>query len=196
MLTERLQLSPLTMADLDAVYAVYSNPQTWLHLPTGRHRSIAQTRAMIEATERKWQEHQAGYWAVRLTAPLGGIPADMLIGTGGITPLLTGAVAGSWNLGYRLDPASWGHGLATEIAGAGLRFAAEQQPTHPVLGRVLENNPTSYRVLEKIGLKLQWRGEFDAETIEQSPWLASQAHRIYADRELSPDLLHAAIALN
>lgn len=183
------------MSDLDELHAVYSDPGTWLHLPTGRHASPATTLSLIETTEKRWQEHQAGYWAVRLATPLGDLPAGAFIGSGGITPLLTGAVAGSWNLGYRLTPASWGHGLATEIASAAMDFAAQVQPEYPVMGRVLENNPASYSVLEKIGLTLQWRGEFEAETVQKNPWLSGQAHRIYADRQLTPEMLAAAIKL-
>lgn len=184
------------MDDLEEVYAIYSDPGTWAHLPQGRHTSLAQTRAMIETTERKWQDHQAGYWAVRLAEPLPALPAGTLIGTGGVTPLEDGAVAGSWNLGYRLDPTSWGHGLATEISVAAVRFATRLQPDHPVLGRVMENNPASYTVLEKVGLDLQWRGDFDAKTVRQSPWLKGLGHRVYADRQLDPELLQAVIDLH
>jgi len=201
-LTERLQLSPLTLDDLDEVYAIYSDPRTWAHLPQGRHESPDTTRAMIETTERKWQDHQAGYWAIRLAAPLAGtagtagLAAGRLIGTGGVTPLDTGAVAGTWNLGYRLDPASWGRGFATEIAIAALGFAARSQPDHPVLGRVMDNNPASSAVLTKVGLSLQWRGEFDAGAVLENPWLQGLGHCIYADRPLDAPLLDAVIKLH
>lgn len=184
-LTDRLELTPLSRADETVTHEIYSDPQTWAHLLELRHKTLQQTRAMIESAAAKWQKYGASYWAVRLAVPVGELPAGTFIGNGGINPL-EDAAAGLWNLGYRLTPASWGHGLATELASAALKFAAEIRPEHPVTGRTLENNPGSYSVLEKIGLTLQWSGA-------EAP--GSVSRLIYADRPLNQQQLQALIDL-
>lgn len=60
--------------------------------------------------------------------------------------------SGGWELGYWLTPGAWGHGYATEAAGAVLAMA-------PALGigriaaRYHRDNPASGRVLAKLGFR-------------------------------------------
>ncbi|NYE96637.1 RimJ/RimL family protein N-acetyltransferase [Psychromicrobium silvestre] len=190
MLTERLDLSPLRPEDLDDLYQIYSDPETWQHLPSGRHTEPSRSLAMIESSERDWQESGVGRWAIRLRSPEAKLPAGSFIGAGGLSP----TVGGAWNLGYRLAPAAWGRGFATEFSLACLELAAQTGPEKPVTARVLENNPASATVLEKVGLKLLWAAKGVPEGVPEGP-TTNLPRRIYADRVLDDGLLRALIGL-
>ena len=83
--------------------------------------------------------------------------------------------------------------MATELCRAALDAAALVSPDRPVTARVLERNPASFRVLEKVGLKLIWRG--DAPSAAVDPELrAVVLRRVYADRPLRPELLAELVA--
>ncbi|MGA5305079.1 GNAT family N-acetyltransferase [Nucisporomicrobium flavum] len=56
------------------------------------------------------------------------------------------------NLFYRLDPAYWGIGLATEAADAVVKWAGEHLPEWPILARVRPENVPSQKVAVRAGL--------------------------------------------
>jgi len=55
-------------------------------------------------------------------------------------------------VGYSLDPAYWGRGLATEIAAACLAHARTDLALATVVAVTLPHNARSRRVMEKIGM--------------------------------------------
>ena len=55
-------------------------------------------------------------------------------------------------LGYWLGAASWGHGYATEAAGALVDYGFRELALERVYAQVLEGNAASCRVLDKLGL--------------------------------------------
>ncbi|POH63451.1 N-acetyltransferase [Cryobacterium sp. TMN-39-2] len=204
--TTRLRLAPLAAADVAEVHAIYADPGTWLHLPTGRHTALAQAERMVDESEQSWAASGLGRWAIRLRHDLPGtalpgtaLPGTALPGTTLAAGILIGVASatlmdcGAHNFGYRLTPASWGIGLATEAATVAL--AAAQASAYPVTARVLAGNPASVRVLERIGLTLVWRGQGVAGTASDQPATAALERLIFADRPLKPDLLAAIINL-
>ena len=182
--TARLELRSLTLDDVDELYAVYSDPETWRHLPEGRFTSRERARRLIERSLRSVRATGLGEWAVRVGAggAAAGLAAGTFIGAGGVKL----SAGGVWNLGYRLTPVSWGRGFATEVARAALESAAWAAPDVPVTARVLANNPASVRVIERVGLELVWEGHQAAsgalQNREEPP-----LRRVYTDRPLSPD---------
>ncbi|WEO77097.1 GNAT family N-acetyltransferase [Cryobacterium sp. SO2] len=202
--TARLRLDPLAPADLAAVHAIYADPVTWRHLPAGRHTTLAQTERMLDESEQSWSASGLGRWAIRLRAPVPGVglAAGALIGVASAT--LTDC--GARNVGYRLTPASWGVGLATEAATAVLAVA--QTSDYPVTARALASNPASVRVLERIGLTRVWSGrglpgatiapvsgDAGATPAPGHPDSTALERVIFADRPLAPELLAAIIRL-
>lgn len=194
--TARLQLQPLARSDVAEVHAIYADLGTWLHLPTGRHTAIAQAERMVDESEQSWAASGLGRWAIRLRADLSGthLVAGALIGVASATLMDCGAR----NFGYRLTPASWGVGLATEAATVAL--AAARTSTYPVTARVLAGNPASVRVLERIGLTLVWRGNGVPDSDASSPSseradTTALERLIFADRPLTPELLATIIRL-
>lgn len=167
--TDRLVLTPLAPADIDDVHALFSDARTWTHLPGGRHTDRASTVDLVQRKIGGRARHGLGSWAVRTAHD------HAFVGVGGVD--LT--AGGLWNLGYRLVPAAWGKGYATEVARAAVAAAADVASEVPVTGRVLTNNPASAAVLRRAGLTLVWQGSTSAalpEGVERQVW---------ADRALS-----------
>lgn len=57
------------------------------------------------------------------------------------------------DLGFRLDRAYWGRGLATEAAHACIEYAFTKLKLPLLVGRVQQRNLASVRVLEKLGMR-------------------------------------------
>ncbi|MGN6409710.1 MAG: GNAT family N-acetyltransferase [Curtobacterium sp.] len=167
--TDRLLLTPLSPSDIDDVHAVFSDARTWTHLPAGRHAVRASTVDLVQRKIGGRARHGLGAWAVRAAAD------HTFLGVGGVDM----TAAGVWNLGYRLAPASWGNGYATEIALAAVAAAADVAPDVPVTGRVLTNNPASAAVLGRAGLQLVWQG-LTSSTVPDGV-----ERQVWADRALS-----------
>ncbi len=169
---DRWGLRPLGLDDVDAMHAVMSDPATWRHLPEGVFTRREQTVEVVERAVADWSGVGLGQWAVLLE--------DVLVGGGGAMPQ-----DGWWNLGFRLTPAVWGHGLATWVADVGLAAARRTRAEWPVVARSLSSNPASARVSENAGLALVHRGPSP-----HGPDLV-----VHADRPLDHDLLAAIVAL-
>ncbi|RXZ46683.1 N-acetyltransferase [Agromyces fucosus] len=195
--TERLLLRPLTLDDADAYFRVYGDPRTWEHLPSSRHTSRAMSVDAIERAIAGRLEYGFSHNAVFLREPVGALPAGAFLGSAGARMLDFDA----WNLGYRFAPEAWGRGFATEAARASLTAAQTTRPDTPVTARVLGDNAASIRVIERIGLELQWRGRaarLGGSDDEHSSTPGTTTHLdrvIYADRALGDEMLDAVIAL-
>lgn len=165
-------LRPLVLDDVDAVHAVYSDPETWRHLPQGCFADRAQSLALAERAVRDWRDSGLGEWAVTVRSEV--------VGTGGVTPR-----DDWWNLGFRLTPDVWGHGLGTWVASVAVGAAHRTQPDWPVVARSLATNPASGAVSEAAGL----------ERVHVEPWPDGPARVVHADRPLPKALLAEIVAL-
>ena len=70
-----------------------------------------------------------------------------------LKPANSYGLIGGTELGYRLYPASWGRGLATEGARALITSAFERLHLDRVVATTMADNTGSWRVLEKCGLR-------------------------------------------
>ncbi|WP_423919512.1 GNAT family N-acetyltransferase [Frigoribacterium sp. 2-23] len=197
-LTDRLLLSPLADDDVPELHRIFADPDTWQHLPSGRHTALAETAALVPSSEASRRDHGLGRLAVRLrrcdvdarprTRP-GSSPADgfgPVVGVAGATMQSFGA----WNVGYRLDPAVWGGGLATEAARASIVAAQQASPHVPVTARALSNNQASVRVMQRAGLQIVWQG-----TSHHEVETAGLDRVVASDRPLDAETLERLIAL-
>jgi [ribosomal protein S5]-alanine N-acetyltransferase len=188
--TARLLLTPLTLDHVDAYHRVYGDARTWEHLPSARHTDRGQSARAIERSMQSRRAHGFGHCAVVLRESVGDLGPGTFIGTAGAAMLPFGA----WNLGYRLAPEAWGHGLAGEAARVCLEAARDAEPDAPVTARVLANNPASIRVLERLDLELVWRGASSAAP--SGPDDTTHLERlVFADRPLDTATLEAVVAL-
>jgi RimJ/RimL family protein N-acetyltransferase len=63
---------------------------------------------------------------------------------------------GGIELGFRLKPAEWGKGYATELSRALIAKGFSELAVHRVFARAMASNANSIHVLEKLGLKLEY----------------------------------------
>jgi RimJ/RimL family protein N-acetyltransferase len=145
--TARLELRPFASTDLDALAGIYADLAVMATIRGGAH-SREQTSANIQAYTEEWEQHGYGVWAVTEK------PNSMLLG-------MCGFVARA-ELGYILARAAWGRGIATEAAGACLRYGFETLGYEEISAGALRGNTGSLRVIEKLGLRQTPNEFFDA----------------------------------
>jgi RimJ/RimL family protein N-acetyltransferase len=145
--TQRLLLRGWREEDLVPLARINADPVVGRFL-RGRPETWEETVDQIERTRRHWEQWGYGRWAVE--------------------HVLDGAFLGfigfshhRWypdeiEIGWRLDCAYWGRGLATEGAAAALRHGFTEPGFSRVISVIHRDNTASRRVAEKIGLRL-WR---------------------------------------
>ncbi|WP_305782780.1 GNAT family N-acetyltransferase [Symbioplanes lichenis] len=143
--TDRLTLRRPADSDLDAVYAIHHDPRACHHNPSDLLDRRADAEHLLRRWDEHWQRHGFGYWTVMRHDPAGPI---------GFCGLKIVRFRGRevLNLFYRLDPAAWGAGYATEAATAVVAWAGDHLPDWPVLARVRPANLASQRVAQRAGL--------------------------------------------
>jgi RimJ/RimL family protein N-acetyltransferase len=174
--TDRLHLDLPTEADVDDLFAIHSDPDSWRHFPWGRHTERQQAVDMVSQSEKQFDLDGLGFWSVRDR------PDGPVVGRGGCT-IPTGRMW--WNLYYRFASAVRGRGYATEMATRAIEAARDVQPGRPVVAYLLEHNEASRRTAERLGMVLAWRGP-------DRPNPDPDAIRlVYVDREPTGELVAA-----
>ena len=138
--TGRLVLAPYDWRDLRPIAALKANPLVWAQM-LGGVRTLAQTAADMEGELRFWASHGFGMWTAW------DLEGRLL----GVTGLHERPDARGIALRFAFDPASRGHGLAREAAGAVLQDAHACGLTR-VVAVTREDNFGSRRVLGGIGM--------------------------------------------
>jgi len=145
--TERLLIRPYAAGDVDALYAYQRLSEVHRYLYS-EPRSRAEVQTMVAERVGAGSLTGAGQ-ACHLVAGLAG------------TGELVGDCVLFWHseehaqgeIGYVLNPAHHGRGLATEAATALLRLGFEGLGMHRITGRLDARNTASARVLERIGMR-------------------------------------------
>jgi RimJ/RimL family protein N-acetyltransferase len=147
--TRRTVLRMFTPDDLDALAAIFGNPNVMKYLgldcqPIPRDETEIALHSMIK----HWKERNFGRWAVINKED------NRLIGCAGFR-----SFEDVGELFYILDEPYWGKGLATEIAEECLRFGFEDRGFDRIVAIVRPENAVSRKVLDKIDMR------FDKEII-------------------------------
>jgi RimJ/RimL family protein N-acetyltransferase len=140
--TARLELRPIAEGDVDALAEVDNQPEIRAAIdPFGEH--VPEDPAALREYERRLVGHSGFLAAIELES---------------------GALVGCFQfqehderpaereLGYRLHPAAWGRGYATEGAAALVRDAFARPGIERVYAHSLLDNPGSIAVIQKIGM--------------------------------------------
>lgn len=132
--------------DWRAVYA-YQNDPRYLEYYEWDHRSEQDVKAFVGRFLDQQEALPRTKFQLAIVLP----NSNKLIGNVGVRK----RDAKSYNaeLGYELDPREWHNGYALEATQAMLKFGFEEWHVHRVSARVIANNDTSVRVLEKLGLR-------------------------------------------
>ena len=156
--SERLELAPLSLDDLDLVAELRGNPEVMRYIADPISRS--ETADRMPKLCRRSADGSMGIWSV--AARQTGEP----VGTAILLPLPEDEADTRWDfhengkavnedveVGYMLKPSAWGRGFATEITRRLLRFAFEQTALERVVAVTHEANAASQNVLLKAGLE-------------------------------------------
>ena len=151
--TERLELRPLRMDDLDAYVAMHADPRVadWI----GGVRSREETTAWLEASIAASRARGYGQLTVRERE------SGAFLGRCGLAHW---EIEGQDELevGYGLVYAAWGQGYATEAAGAVRDHALVELGKRRLIALVAYENERSASVARKLGMSherdVDWHG--------------------------------------
>jgi [ribosomal protein S5]-alanine N-acetyltransferase len=151
--TERLLLRRPTLDDLDDVYRIHGNPETWTHSPDSTHAGRGESEADLRRWLAHWADHGFGYWTV--------LHDGVVIGFGGLWLMPGWQGRDVLNVYYRFDPSAWGKGYATEMVRTAADLARAELPGLPLVARIRPSNAESARVAERAGFAR--RPDLDSE---------------------------------
>lgn len=143
--TDRLCLRRPDAGDGPAMFRVHGDPETNQYNPAGPDPDLAASEAKLHVWLQQWHEDGYGYWAVAVP------PATTVMGFGGVRRI-TWRNREVLNLYYRLLPAVWGCGYATELAQTAVHLAQAYLPQHPIIACTRPANLASQRTAERSGL--------------------------------------------
>lgn len=145
--TPRLQLRPWRPADLDAMTAVNSDAAVMKYFPHPEDRVA--TQSFIDRSNAHLSEHGFGFLAAELRA------IGKVIGMIGLSTVTYEVPHAPFvEIGWRLHPAYWRKGLATEGARACLAYGFDELSLAYIYAQTTEENAPSRGVMEKIGMHL------------------------------------------
>jgi ribosomal-protein-alanine N-acetyltransferase len=152
--TERLRLRRWRPEDREpfAVLNADARVAEFLQAPLSR----AESDALIERIEAHLEQHGFGLWAVEIpgVAPLAGF-------VGLSVPRFETHFTPCVEVGWRLAPACWGGGYATEAARAALVFGFDEVGLDEIVSFTVPANARSRRVMEKLGMSHRPEDDFD-----------------------------------
>jgi ribosomal-protein-alanine N-acetyltransferase len=152
--TDRLLLRPWRKSDLEPLAEITTDPRVMQDLPAPLPRP--QSDALVERSRAHFRQHGFGLWAVEVpgVAPF--------IGLAGLWHVAAEVpVAPCVELGWRLAPAHWDRGYATEASAALLTFAFAYARLDEVVGFTASDNQRSRRVMDKLGMQRDPTRDFD-----------------------------------
>jgi len=142
--TERLKLRPFVEADLDAYARMCADPETMRYIGLGATLSRADAWRSMAMFLGHWQLRGYGMWAVE----------DKRTGTFiGRIGLHNPEGWPALEVGWLLDRAHWGQGLATEGGRAAMTFAFDRLTLERISSVIHPQNAASIRVAEKLGMR-------------------------------------------
>lgn len=153
-ITERLSLARIVADDADALAPVFAERAVW-EFPYGRGMSGEWTAQFVASAVEHWDRFGFGLWVVRTSDD------GQTIGYLGLSmPAFLSELVGAdrmpaVEIGWRLHPAHWGRGYATEGATAALREAFETLELGEVCSAPQTINPPSGRVARRIGMRYE-----------------------------------------
>jgi RimJ/RimL family protein N-acetyltransferase len=148
-LTARLVLTPFTPADRIPFGRLAADARVMRFIGPGVAWSRARADEAVARAVDGFRRHGFGWRSCRLrdTAAFVGLVALQHVGQGTV-----GLAEDVVEIGWWLDPAYWGRGLATEAGVAARDEAFERVGLDRLVGRYQPRNAASGRIMEKLGM--------------------------------------------
>jgi RimJ/RimL family protein N-acetyltransferase len=155
--TSRLYLRQFSMADLNDLSVIRSDPEVMRFIGTGQPHSVDQVKESLEHIFAGWKQHGFGRWAVLHK------PDKKLIGWSGLAFL---DKTDEIEIGYGIAKEYWNRGFTTEAAAASIRYGFEELKLNRIVAVAMPENIASRRVMEKIGMRYEKTGHwYEAELV-------------------------------
>lgn len=145
--TERLTLRGMRVSDAADMFAYASRPSVTEYLTWEPHTSIEVTREYLTYVGQRYRTGDFYDWSLVCRAD------GHMIGTCGFTSF--NCPADSAEIGYVLNPAYGGQGLATEAVRAVLDFGFRELALHRIEAHFIEGNDNSRRLMERVGMTFE-----------------------------------------
>jgi len=141
-------MRPFAVDDIDDLHRLWVDPGVrkflWDDQVIPRETAIA----IVERSIESFVDHGFGFWAISFKND------PKLIGFGGLRHFTeNGAESSEVEILYGVAPGHWGKGIATEAAGAVLRYGFEERELAHIYAGADPPNAASFRVIEKLGMK-------------------------------------------
>jgi RimJ/RimL family protein N-acetyltransferase len=147
--TPRLRLRPLADADVPALFAIFSDPETMRYWSRTAMTEPAEAKALLDDIRRYAEAGTLFQWG------LAGREDDVVIGTCTIHRL--DREHRRAEIGYILRRDHWGRGLANEALVALVDHAFDVFGLHRLEADIDPRNLGSIRSIERLGFKLEGR---------------------------------------
>ena len=152
--TDRLLLRGWRESDRRPFARINSDPEVMEFFPSVL--SAEESSAFFDRIKAHFALHGFGLWAAELRAT-----AEWIGYIGLAVPRFETAFTPCVEIGWRLDAAHWGKGLATEGAGAIVLHAFNELKLEELVSFTVPANLRSRRVMEKLGMTHDPRDDFD-----------------------------------
>jgi ribosomal-protein-alanine N-acetyltransferase len=153
-LTERLLLRGWRASDRAPFAEMNADPRVMEHFPATMSRAESDT--LVDRIEAHFDEHGFGLWAVEVPHE-----ADFVGFVGLAVPRFEAHFTPAVEVGWRLAPAWWGRGYATEAGRAALRHGFEVAGLAEIVSFTSPANAPSRRVMERLGMAHDPADDFD-----------------------------------
>ncbi len=152
--TERLVLRRWRDADRGPFARMNADPAVMAHFPA--LLTEAESERLIDNIKAHFDRHGFGLWAAELRA------TGEFIGFIGLSvPRFEAVFTPCVEIGWRLDAAHWGTGLATEGARAVVQYGFDVLRLDEIVSFTVPENVRSRHVMEKLGMSHDPRDDFD-----------------------------------
>lgn len=145
--TDRLTLRGMRVLDAPDMYEYARRPSVTEYLTWEPHTSVEETKEYLTYVGQRYRTGDFYDWSVVDKA------SERMIGTCGFTSF--NCPADSAEIGYVLNPAFQGKGLATEAVRRVLRFGFEELSLHRIEAHFILGNEASRRLMERVGMTFE-----------------------------------------
>lgn len=149
--TERLILRPHGIADFEPVRQLWSDPQV-VRFISGTPSTTEESWARLLRYIGHWTAFDVGYFVILDKAD------GRYLGECGFMEFqreITPSLAGSAEVGWVLNPAVWGKGVATEAMAAVIDWYRGRPDAQPLSCIIAPDNAASIKVAERLGFALE-----------------------------------------
>ncbi|QDD64228.1 N-acetyltransferase [Herbaspirillum seropedicae] len=166
----RVLLRRWRASDRAPMAAINADAQVMQHFPAPLSRQ--ESDALVDRIEAHFAQHGFGAWALEIPG---------VTEFAGLVGLMRVAFAAPFTpaveIGWRLTPACWGQGYASEAARCALRYGFETLELAQIVSFTVPENQRSLAVMQRLGMQCDVREDFLHPRLP--PGHRLRLHRLY-----------------